>query len=378
MNSNTRFKVLFISSWFPNKLEPTNGNFVQRHAEAVSLLHDVEILHAIGDSTQNEKFIFDDKVINGIRTLIVYYKNSNNPLLNFYRRMKAYQLGFKRVEKPDLVHGNVLHNNMLFAVYLKEKYKIPFVITEHWTALREINRVKLPFVQKIIAKYIGNNAVFLLPVSEDLRKSLNSLPINVKMKVVPNVVDNELFRVNDFANNEFTFIHISSLISRKNPKKIIEAAINLWKKGYDFNLKIGGDGDVNQLFKQIENSLFRDRIEIFGEQSMKEVAIKLSNADCFILLSDDENQPCVIAESFSCGIKVISTNVGGVSEFFPSNFGILLNKVDLDLLEDAMIRILNNEIKSSKFEISNYAKQIFSKQKIAEQFSEIYNKVLTK
>ena len=370
--------MLFISSWFPNKLEPTNGNFVQRHAEAVSLLHDVEILHAIGDSSQNEKFIFDDKVINGIRTLIVYYKNSKNPLLNFYRRMKAYQLGFKRVEKPDLVHGNVLHNNMLFAVYLKEKYKIPFVITEHWTALREINRVKLPFVQKIIAKYIGNNAVFLLPVSEDLRKSLNSLPINVKMKVVPNVVDNELFRVNDFANNEFTFIHISSLISRKNPKKIIEAAINLWKKGYDFNLKIGGDGDVNQLFKQIENSLFRDRIEIFGEQSMKEVAIKLSNADCFILLSDDENQPCVIAESFSCGIKVISTNVGGVSEFFPSNFGILLNKVDLDLLEDAMIRILNNEIKSSKFEISNYAKQIFSKQKIAEQFSEIYNKVLTK
>ena len=63
---------------------------------------------------------------------------------------------------------------------------------------------------------------------------------------------------------------------------------------------------------------------------------------------------------------------------FWSNFGILLNKVDLDLLEDAMIRILNNEIKSSKIEISNYAKQIFSKQKIAEQFSEIYNKVLTK
>ena len=76
-----RYKILFISSWFPNKLEPTNGNFVQRHAEAVSQLHDVEILHSIGDSMQKETYLFDDKIINRIRTVIVYYKNSKNPRL---------------------------------------------------------------------------------------------------------------------------------------------------------------------------------------------------------------------------------------------------------------------------------------------------------
>ncbi|MBL7878650.1 MAG: hypothetical protein JNN23_02125, partial [Chryseobacterium gambrini] len=62
-------QVLFISSWFPNKLEPTNGNFVQRHAEAVSLLHDVEILHTIGDSEQNESYIFEENHINGVKTI---------------------------------------------------------------------------------------------------------------------------------------------------------------------------------------------------------------------------------------------------------------------------------------------------------------------
>ena len=64
MNIHKRHKILFISSWFPNKLEPTNGNFVQRHAEAVSLLHDVEVLHAIGYFNEKEKFVFDDQVIN--------------------------------------------------------------------------------------------------------------------------------------------------------------------------------------------------------------------------------------------------------------------------------------------------------------------------
>ena len=377
MNIHKRHKILFISSWFPNKLEPTNGNFVQRHAEAVSLLHDVEVLHAIGDFNQKEKFVFDDEMINGIRTLIVYYKNSKNPLQNFLRRMRAYQLGFKKMQKPDLVHGNVLHNNLLFAVYLKKKFGIPFVVTEHWTALREINRNKLPFQKKMIAKFIGNQSSMLLPVSKDLEKGLKSLPINTKMKVVPNVVDDTVFKPKTSENEKITFIHVSSLIPRKNPEKIIEAAINLWKKGFDLNLKIGGDGDIKPLMNQIEKSSFRDKIEIFGELTISEVAEKMKNADCFILFSDDENQPCVIAESFASGIKVISTNVGGISEFFPDNFGILLEKVDVKLLEEAMIKVLNSELNSSKKEISHYAEQTFSKQKIAEKFSEIYNQVLS-
>ena len=377
MSIHKRHKILFISSWFPNKLEPTNGNFVQRHAEAISLLHDVEALHAIGDFNQKEKFVFDDEMINGIRTLIVYYKNSKNPLQNFLRRMKAYQLGFKKMQKPDLVHGNVLHNNLLFAVYLKKKFGIPFVVTEHWTALREINRNKLPFQKKMIAKFIGNQSSMLLPVSKDLEKGLKSLPIKTKMKVVPNVVDDTVFKPKTSENEKITFIHVSSLIPRKNPEKIIEAAINLWKKGFDLNLKIGGDGDIKPLMNQIEKSSFRDKIEIFGELTIYEVAEKMKNADCFILFSDDENQPCVIAESFASGIKVISTNVGGISEFFPDNFGILLEKVDVKLLEEAMIKVLNSELNSSKKEISHYAEQTFSKQKIAEKFSEIYNQVLS-
>ena len=377
MNIHTRHKILFISSWFPNKIEPTNGNFVQRHAEAVSLLHDVEVLHAIGDFNQKEKFVFEDEKINGIRTLIVYYKNSKNPLQNFLRRMKAYQLGFKKIQKPDLVHGNVLHNNLLFAVYLKKKFGIPFVVTEHWTALREINRNKLPFQKKLIAKFIGNQSSMLLPVSKDLEKGLKSLPIKTKMKVVPNVVDDTVFKPKTSENEKITFIHVSSLIPRKNPEKIIEAAINLWEKGFDLNLKIGGDGDIKPLMNQIEKSSFRDKIEIFGELTISEVAEKMKNADCFILFSDDENQPCVIAESFASGIKVISTNVGGISEFFPDNFGILLEKVDVKLLEEAMIKVLNSELNSSKKEISHYAEQTFSKQKIAEKFSEIYNQVLS-
>ena len=371
--------VLFISSWFPNKLEPTNGNFVQRHAEAVNLLHHVEVLHAIGDDRQKEIFLLDDQIINGIRTLIVYYKNTQNPALNFIRRMKAYHKGFKQLTKPDIVHANVLHNNMMFAVYLKKRFKIPFVVTEHWTALRQINAETTSSKIKKTAKFIGNQASYLMPVSDDLKKSLINLGIKKPMKVIPNVVNTKLFKPNNKRPETFTFLHVSSLIPRKNFNKILDVSIRLLEKGFIFNLQLGGDGDevtIAQLKKKVQESGHSNQIEIFGTQTLNEVADRMANANCFILFSEDENQPCVIAEAFASGTPVISTNVGGIAEFFPENFGVLIEKTDPFLLEEAMKRMLNNDNVAEREIMANYAKNNFSKEHIANAFSEIYLNVL--
>ncbi len=371
-----RYKILFISSWFPNKLEPTNGNFVQRHAEAAALFHDVEILHAIGDFHQKEKYFFDDTIINGIRTLIVYYRNTKNPLLNFYRRMKAYQLGYQKMQKPDLVHGNVLHNNLFFAVYLKKKFGIPFVVTEHWTVLRKINEKITPNSVKRTARIIGNRANHLLPVSKDLSQGLQNLGIKTKMKVIPNVVNTHLFLPKKGENQIPVFIHISNLIPRKNADKILQVAIKLWEKGEKFRLQIGGDGDISSLMKIRNNTNFKENIEVFGIQTLPQIADRMQRSDCFILFSSDENQPCVIAEAFASGISVISTNVGGIGEFFPPNFGILLPKVDEDLLEKAMLQFMHERNRATKDEFASYAQENFSQEAIGKQLSEIYKAVL--
>ncbi len=371
-----KHKVLFISSWFPNKLEPTNGNFVQRHAEAASLRCDVEILHAIGDFKQEEKFLINDQIINGIRTLVIYYKNSHNPLKNFINRMYAYRLGFSKMNKPDVVHANVMHNSMLFAVYLKLKFKIPYVVTEHWTVLRKINKNKTSRIVKEIAAYIGNRARFVLPVSEDLLLGLNNLGIKSEMKVIPNVVNTQLFSPRLKSESVFTFIHISNLIPRKNSEKILNAAIKLLKEGHDFRLQIGGDGDASELKNIVGKEDLESKIEIFGIQTSPQVAERMQKSDCFILFSDDENQPCVIAEAFASGIKVISTDVGGISEFFPDDFGILLESPQEDLLIKAMKAMLGDDRNYNRFALKHYADQTFSQETIAEKFSEIYNEIL--
>lgn len=377
LNSRKKHKILFISSWFPNKLEPTNGNFVQRHAETVALLHEVEILHAIGDFHQKKRFLFDDQIINGIRTLVVYYRNSRIPLLNFIRRMKAYRLGYKRMQKPDLVHGNVLNNNMLFAVYLKRKYKIPFVVSEHWSALQEINHYKLSKLGKLIVKKIANSAVMIMPVTENLSFGIRKLGVTTSMKIIGNVVDKDLFTIGNKARDKFIFLHVSSLIPLKNTDKIINAAVQIHLTNPNFELHIGGDGDVNKLKAFIKKYNAEDYIKTFGMILSEEVSKKMRDANCFVLFSDYENQPCVILESFATGIPVIAPKVGGISEILNSERGILIEKGNEKELLKAMKNVLEGKtVFADPEEIRNYCVEHFSQLKIAEKFSDIYQSIL--
>lgn len=374
-------KILFISSWFPNKLEPTNGNFVQRHAEAVSLLHDVEILHVIGDFDQKEKFVFDEKMINGIKTLIIYYKNSKNPVQNFLRRMKAYKMGFSHMQKPDLVHANVLHNNMLFAVYLKKKYNIPFVVTEHWTALQEQNLSQTSGNIKRVAKYIARNASYILPVSHNLKDSLKLLGIKTPLKVISNVVDTGVFSIKPESETSSTtkFLHVSSLIPRKKPKEIIKAVHSLHQNGFNVSLEIGGDGDTVPLENLVKELSAEDYIHVFGMISYHEVAEKMQDSDYFILFSENETQGCVILESYACGKPVISTKVGGTTELIIDGLGVGVEKNNTDQLYHVLEKVCKGEYAfKNQEELRKFAVDGYSRESIARQFTEVYDQVVSK
>ena len=118
-------------------------------------------------------------------------------------------------------------------------------------------------------------------------------------------------------------------------------------------------------------------IKTFGMISSQEVSEKMKVASCFVLFSDYENQPCVIVESFATGLPVIAPKVGGIPEILDSSRGILIDKGDEEGLLDAMQNVLEGSVSfKNSAEIRKYCIEHFSQQKIAEQFSEIYNTIL--
>lgn len=371
-------RVLFLSAWYPTRLDPANGIFVQRHAEAVALHHQVEVLHALADPSLKTDFEVVDEVINGIRTVIVYHRKKAFSPKNFLMRMQAYREGYRRLTRPDIVHANVMDTPMLFACWLKWEFRIPFVLTEHWSAFLNINRNKLTPFRKGVAQFISRQAAAVLPVSRALSEDLKSLSIRNVRHTIGNVVDTRLFSPKPKpASPHFTFLHLSSLLPLKNPETIIRAVARLHQELPHVRLVIGGEGDIRPFQELVRSLRAGDFITVVGWQSPEQVAAWMQVCDAFILFSDYENFPCVLLESLSTGTPLIGPRVGGIPEIIRPENGLLIEKTEGALL-GAMRQMAAGHFIFSSEKLRQPVVKNFSREVIAQKFSAEYARALNK
>ena len=374
---NKKLHILFLNSWYPSRVLPINGDFIQRHAEAVSLQHHVTSLHIITDPNCKQSIEIDKKDINGINTFIGYIKQTHNPILKGYLFFRAFKNILKEIGHIDLVHLNVLYPFGIFALYLKWFRKKPFIISEHWTGYQTHSNNKVSLIQKFTSNIITKNANYVCPVSKNLENSMVLKGLDGNYKVVPNVVDTETFVPKENVNDRFTILHVSSMVNvHKNVEGILNVVSQLKESIPNFQLYLIGNSS-NTYNSLITDLSLSQNVIVIDQIDHSRIAHYMQQSDIFILFSNYENLPCVILESFSCGLPVISTNVGGIAEYFPDNFGQLIPKNDNNALLKAITSYHNADAKHSKIKMHEYAKSNFSPAIICNNFTELYNKSLT-
>jgi len=90
-----------------------------------------------------------------------------------------------------------------------------------------------------------------------------------------------------------------------------------------------------------------------------------------------ENMPCVLIEAAATGMKIVSTDVGGISEFFnrEEKNAILVQSEDEEALVESLLQLDKFEWKT-EMELHTWAEENFSLEKIGEQLDSIYEEVL--
>jgi len=371
---NKRLHILFLCSWYPSRVLPNNGDFIQRHAEAVSLKQRVSLIHVISDNSLKKKIEIIDKDVNNVRTLIAYIKHSKNPFVKIYRFINAYFVLLKRIENFDLVHLNVIFPAGILALYLKWFKHKPFIISEHWTDYQYPLNVKIGSFQKLITQTITKNANFVCPVSFHLKKAMVKFGLKGNYSPIPNVVDTTLFKPIEKSKDTFVITHISNMDDdHKNVSDIIKVVIKLQTE--ISNIKINIIGSFSDKYKNLSNRI--NPISFIDQIPHKTVTTYLNNSDVFILFSNYENLPCVILESFACGVPVVATDVGGISEYFPKDFGFLVQPKDKNAFKKAILKIYKSHKKPDKQLMHQYAKKHFGQLAIATSFSRLYTQSLT-
>ena len=377
---NNKLHVLFLCGWYPSRVLPTNGDFIQRHAEAVSLNHDVSVIHLITDENCKQNIEIISKKENELNVHIAYLKPQKNYIKKITLFWKAYKLLLKKVDDFDVIHLNEIYPFGVFSLYLKWFKNKPFIISEHWTDYKFPMSEEINFTQRIVSKCIVKNASFVCPVTKDLKKSMIQFNLKGNYNVIGNVVDTEKFYPKKTENTSFSIVHISNM---NNNHKNILGILNVVQKLQDhitnFNVKIIGDNSKKYQNLLTELAINSGTVTFINQISHSEVVKHLQNADLFVLFSNFENLPCVILESFACGIPVISSNVGGIREHFPENFGSLIPPKNEDNLFDEIIKHQSkNAILATKEEMHNYINTHFNKKVICTKFTDLYYKTLNK
>ncbi|MEO6637642.1 MAG: glycosyltransferase, partial [Ginsengibacter sp.] len=214
--------ILWLASWYPNELTPYDGDFIQRHAEAVSRFQEITVIHIKKDEegiiTKDVKIISSSK--QNLHEMIVFYHPARTGLrlLNRFISSIKYKKVYKKVlksyinktGKPQLVHVHVALKAGLLALYLKKKMRIPFIVTEHWSGYfkeAKVNIYNSGFLLRNYTKKVLSNASVLLPVTQNMGEVINATLVRIPFEVVPNVVDTSLFYYKPPGNKKFTFIH---------------------------------------------------------------------------------------------------------------------------------------------------------------------------
>ena len=370
--------ILFLSSWYPSKNHTTLGNFIQFHAEAVATHNKVYTLY-LSSSDNDHDLLIDNKVINQVDTTIVYFKKTK--WKKHLDRLKAFKKGIyyliqEKKIKFDCVHMNIIHPSGWQALYLNKKYNIPYIISENWHGFQDLSKYKIGFYRKRLIKNVIENASFVCPVSNQLKNAIQSNNYKANYEIVPNVVDVERFKPAERKQHSFTFLHVSTLTDEiKNISGILYSYAQLEHK--NILLKIIGDGETDWIKEKAKSLNIPDNaILIETEKTHNEIAIAMQQADCFVLFSNIENLPLVIIESMACGLPIITTDVGGISEHMDESKGKMIAARDTDSLTKNMNFMILNSAKYNSEAIRNYAIENFGNESISRQFNDLYNRAI--
>jgi glycosyltransferase involved in cell wall biosynthesis len=386
---NDKLNILKICSWYPNDNNPTLGNFVQKHAESISIYNNVVVLAIFSDvQIKNHRITIHERP--NLTEIIVYYPKRTkgikfvNLILNFAAHTKAFRIGFQKVKekfvRPDIVHLNITYPLGIWALWLKIKHNIPYVITENATGLHVGTKHAYPkHILRLCQKIIGS-ANLLIPVSRDLKDYMKKLSPNSEFEIISNVVDEKIFNYEPSKTNELkkSLIHISTCLDvHKNIRGILNSIHSISKFRQDFILNIVSDGDV-QYAKEIVVKYGLEHLVLFhSTKTTLEIATMLKSSSALLLFSNYENFPCVIAESLMLGKPVISTSVNGIPEHVNSSNGILVKPGDEKELETVICNFLDNKIQFDSNSIHSYAFEYFSYQEVGRKFDVQYRRVLS-
>jgi len=265
--------------------------------------------------------------------------SSRTQLYNYIDSFKQYELIL-----PHTLQGIYL------AYLVKEKYNIPFVPTWHGSDIHTI-----PFRDKNVFKYTQNllrNASFnffvskkLLEVSEIIYSGNNkgvlySGPSNIFTKY-PEKRRKELLLKFDI-KTAYVAGFIGNFEAVKNVLVLPEIFAQVQNSLPDTSFVIVGDGKLETELKNKVHAYNIRNVIFLGKQEPESIPDIMNCLNVLMLPSLNEGMPRVTLEALACGVNVVGSDVGGISESIGKENTFQINNDFFKNISNRIIEMLQN------------------------------------
>ncbi|KAJ8964138.1 hypothetical protein NQ314_005106 [Rhamnusium bicolor] len=201
-----------------------------------------------------------------------------------------------------------------------------------------------------------------------------------RVSVIPNAVDTYSFTPDPTqrSKSHITVVVVSRLVYRKGVDLTAQIIGELCFKYKEVCFLIAGDGPKHWLLEEIrERKGLQDRVTLLGSLQHSQVRNVLVKGDIFLNTSLTEAYCMSIVEAASCGLKVVSTRVGGIPEVLPDDLIYLTEPTVPSLmegLEKAITDIKNGEV-VCPYECNMRIRKYYNWENVAARTELVYNKV---
>ena len=311
-----------------------------------------------------------------------------------YRFLVPITIG---VEKRDIYHVTMSGFPVLPAIVSKHKYGSAIMLTEHGVYIRErMIALGTSEFSYFLKKFLINLSEIVARVAyykADVVVSVNKYNLKWaemygadpnKCRVVYNGVDEELFiprEKHKKHKNYKTVVAAARIFELKDIITMIKSCEVVKNAIPNVKYIVYGNKDaVPEYTKECEALIKKLGLEenFLLEGFHSQPHMIFSEGDISILTSISEGFPYTIIESMSCGIPVVATDVGGVSEAIDNGIdGFICKPKDYKDIGEKVIKLLKN--KELRENMAKKAREKvlheFTLDGIMEKYNELYQSI---
>lgn len=209
--------------------------------------------------------------------------------------------------------------------------------------------------------------------------------VDVPIDVIYNFVDVHRFQRNTDAKYRARFahpeekiiLHLSNFRGIKRTLDVIELFARVQTEVPSRLLMVGDGPDRTRAFELAQKLGVIGRVHFLGSYPSVETIMGI--ADVFLLPSSQESFGLVALEAMSCGVPVVSSNIGGIPEVnIQGETGFLCDVGDIDGMAHATLSLLQDDDLHAAFSLRARARAVdhFQPHHIVPQYLEVYEGLL--